>query len=104
MSLDAIRQVGETEQMAAQLVRDAQTKAHALLIQAQRDGDGRCESAQKAAAQAAQEAAQKAHAHADDYVRKQNDLARIDCEILRTAALQRMDRAVSTVVEKVVKG
>lgn len=102
LSLDAIRQIGEIEQAAQQLVLDAQTKARSIVADAQRDADLQWDAAMKAAAQRAGDASAEAREHAAFFTSRQAAKSRAECDALRARALERMPQAVSIVVEKVV--
>ena len=102
MSLEAIKQISETEQSAQQCITDAQIKARDIISNAQRTAVQEYDSAIKQAAAQAAEALASAKRCADDITGQQLSEYRRQCEALQVQAQSRMDKAVAIVMERVV--
>lgn len=102
MSLEAIKQISETEQSAQRCVTDAQAKARDIISHAQRAAAQEYDSAIKQAAAQAAEALADAKHRGEDRAGQQLLEYRRQCEALQAQAQSRMDKAVAIVMERVV--
>lgn len=102
LSLEAIKQISETEQSAQQYIIDAQTKARDIISNAQRTAAQEYDLKLKQAAAQAAQALADAKQHADDMAAQQLAEYRRRCEALQIQAQSRMDKAVAIVMERVV--
>lgn len=104
MSLDAIKQITDTELTYKQKKQEAQAAAQKLVSDAERDGKARLE---KARLQAESEArALLADAEAEAAVRAEAMMqeAKAQCERLRSEAEKRLDKVADLIVERIVTG
>ena len=81
----------------------AQSAAAEMVRQAEKDGASLVSQAQEAARRAAADALRQAEAQAETERQAMLDRTEKDCDILRAAAMARMDGAVDYLLEKVVK-
>ena len=81
----------------------AQSAAAETVRQAEKDGAALVSQAQEAARRAAADALRQAEAQAEAERQAMLDRTEKDCDILRAAAMARMDDAVDYLLEKVVK-
>ena len=102
MSLEAIKQISETEESAQKCITDAQTKARDIISNAQRTAAQEYDSTLKQAAAQAAEALAGAKHRGDDMAGRQLSEYRRQCEALQLQAQNRMDKAVAIVMERVV--
>lgn len=102
MSLEAIKQITDTEQQYQQRKKEAAANAQKLIIDAERGGKAYLEKAKMDAETEVRsllnDAEKKAAIQAEELMNK----AQIRCESLRQAAEQRLDQAVSKIVERIV--
>ncbi len=103
MSIDAIKQVTDTEEQAKVLVAQAQAQAKALVDQARKAGEVQLAEARKAAQAQARE--RLAQAEAAGAQRTQAALAEYetDCQALKERAQARLPQAAQLIVGKVVR-
>ena len=103
MSLEAMKQVTETEQAARAWKAEAQAQAKRLVADAERDGKARLAQARAEAEAQARElmrqAEERAAAHSDEVMAQ----ARRACGELRSRAESRLEQAADTIVRRVVK-
>lgn len=102
LSLEAIKQISETEQSAQQCITEAQAKARDIISNAQRTAAQEYDMALKQAAAQAAEALAGAKQRGDDMAGQQLSEYRRQCEALQAQAQNRMDKAVAIVMERVV--
>ncbi len=102
LSLEAIKQISETEQSAQQCITDAQTQARDIISNAQRTAAQEFDLTLKQATAQAAQALADAKLRADDKAAHQLAEYRRRCEALQTQAQSRMDQAVAIVMERVV--
>ena len=102
LSLEAIKQISETEQFAQQCITDAQTQARDIISNAQRTAAQEYDSTLKQAAAQAAQALADAKQNGDDMAAQQLAEYRRRCEVLQIQAQGRMDKAVAIVMERVV--
>ena len=81
----------------------AQSAAAEMVRQAEKNGAALVSQAQEAARRAAADALRQAEAQAETERQAMLDRTEKDCDILRAAAMARMDGAVDYLLEKVVK-
>ena len=81
----------------------AQSAAAEMVRQAEKNGAALVSQAQEAARRAAADALRQAEAQAETERQAMLDRTEKDCDILRAAAMARMDDAVDYLLEKVVK-
>ncbi len=102
MSLEAIKQISETEQSAQRRINDAQSRARDIISNAQRTAAQAYNlTLEQAAAQAAEALAHVKRSNDDMTAQQLADYSRRR-EALQTQARHRMDQAVSIVIERVV--
>ena len=102
LSLEAIKQISETELSAQRCITDAQAKARDIISHAQQTAAQEYDSAIKQAAAQAAEALAGARHRGEDMAGQQLSEYRRRCEALQTQAQSRMDKAVAIVMERVV--
>jgi V/A-type H+-transporting ATPase subunit G/H len=102
LSLEAIKQISETEQSAQKCITDAQTKARDIISNAQRNAAQEYDSTLKQAAAQAAEALVSAKHRGDDMAGRQLSEYHRQCKALQMQAQNRMDKAVAIVMERVV--
>ena len=101
LSLEAIKQISETEQSAQQCITDAQTQARDIISNAQRTAAREYDLTLKQAAAQAAQALADAKQRTDDMTEQQLAEYRRRCEALQIQAQSRMDKAVAIVMERV---
>lgn len=102
MSLEAIKQISETEQAAQRRITDAQSRARDIISDAQRTAAQAYDlTLEQAAAQAAEALAAVKRCNDEMAAQQLAEYCR-RCEALQTQARHRMDQAVSIVMERVV--
>ena len=99
MSMDAIKQVADSEQQAKERLAQAQTEAKALVEQARRDGETALEQAKKAAQDQAM-----AETLGGEKTRQILAEYETDCQALKERSRARLDKAAEVIVGKVVRG
>lgn len=102
MSLEAIKQISETEKSAQQRVTDAQAKVRDIISNAQRTASEEFDEALKQAAAKAAQALADAKQRGEDLAAQQLLEYRRNCKALHEQAENRMDKAVAIVMERVV--
>ena len=102
MSMDAIKQVQDSEALARQAKAQAQTEAQAILAQAKRDAEELLAQAKRETQAQVRELLDRAQAQAEEESR--NTLADFDaqCGELKAAAEKKLDDASSLIVRRVV--
>ena len=102
LSLEAIKQISETEQTAQKHLADAQAAARDIITSAQKIAAEVYDTALKQAALQAAQALADARQRGEDFAAKQLSEYRRSCEELQAQAKARMDSAVAIVMERVV--
>lgn len=102
LSLEAIKQISETEQAAQQRIADAQAQARDIISAAQKTAAQEYDLALKQATTGAARALARAKGRTEDMAAQQLAEYRSRCEALQLQAQSRMDRAVAIVMERVV--
>lgn len=102
MSLEAIKQITDIEQSYQQQKKDALAAAQKLVIDAERAGKANLEKAKTQAESQTRlqlkEAEEKAVIHAEKLMKE----AELRCESIRNTAMQRLERAVAAIIERIV--
>lgn len=102
LSLEAIKQISETEQTAQKLLVDAQASARDIITSAQKTAVEVYDTALKQAALQAAQALADARKRGEASAAKQLSEYCRSCEELKAQANARMDSAVAIVMERVV--
>ncbi|MFV0496994.1 MAG: hypothetical protein ACK5L0_02325 [Candidatus Fimivivens sp.] len=102
MSLEAIKQISETEKSAQQCITEAQIKARDIIAGAQHTAALEYDTTLKQAAAQAVEALADAKHRGDDMSAQRLSEYRQQCETLQAQAQKRLDKAVTIVMERVV--
>lgn len=103
MSMDAIKQVTDSEAQAREIKAQAQAQAQALLAQARKDAQAALEQAKKDAQAQVKALMERTEAQAGEELQK--TLAGFDaqCQALKDRAGEHMDQAAALIVGRVVK-
>ena len=102
MSLDAIKQVTETEELSRLRKQEALQAAKRLIAETERDGQAHLEASRTEAEAKVKAMMAKAEADAADKAQLIRADTGRDCQDLRSLAEVRLERAVELIVRKVV--
>ena len=102
MSLEAIKQITDTELSCQQEKQEAAIAAQKLLIDAEREGKSHLEAAIAQGEAEARILLKEAEAKAGNYSEELLKEAESKCDLLKTAAEKKLEKAVSIIVERVV--
>lgn len=100
--MEALNEITNAEQKARQIIEDAHIKAREITAQAQIAAREETAAALQEAAEKTLEAVAEAKKRGEALSIKQLDEAKAQCERLKATAESRIDKAVATVVERVV--
>ena len=104
MSLSAIQQITDIEQQAKDCVSEANANARLIVQEARQQADLQYTTVQKTALEKAAEITSAARTRSESTSQYILEQARVDCANLREQAQNKMDAAVSKVIERVVSG
>lgn len=103
MSLDALKQVTESEERAKAAQTAAQAKAKILVETAQREGEARLDSALRQAQDQVKELLTEAETHGRETTKSALAQYEKDCEELKAQAGKKLAQAARLIVGKVVR-
>lgn len=103
MSMDAIKQVAESEEKAREIRSAAQAQAQALVDQATKEGQTVLAEARKAAQTQAKELLAQVENQGEEISRTALSQFEKDCEALKAKAGERLDKAAELIVGRVVR-
>lgn len=103
MSLEAIKQVTETEEKAKNDLAEAQAGAKRILADATREGEAKLAAALAAAEGEAKAEMERAEARGAEHAKKVEAETQSACTALKAQAEGRLSKAVDFIVERVVK-
>ncbi len=101
MSLDAISQVAAAEEETRAKLAQARKHAQALVADAEREGAALLSRARASAQARVTDLLDQAEERSEAHTRQVLEQTKQDCEVLRTAAGERMNRAVGLIVSRV---
>ncbi len=102
MSLEAIKQITDTELTCQQEKQEAVAAAQKLLIDAEREGKAHLEKEIARGEAEARILLKEAETRAGRYSEELLNEGRSRCDLLKTAAEKKLEKAVSIIVERVV--
>lgn len=103
LSMQAITQIAQAEAEADKIVFDANQKAKAIVSSAQEESQKTFEKAVQTALLKSKELCEDARKEASEQSQKFAQVVEKECEELRVSTRDRIEGAVASVVEKVVK-
>lgn len=104
MSLELVKEIKDAEVKAESLKKEAAAQAKQIALDCQKACSALLEKAQAQAKMQKKEALQEAELAADQEGAARRAQVASQCEAIAKAAAARMDKAVDTVVERIVKG